>query len=348
MKVFHSPTHRQHAPSLQFVAGSLQAYPEVPERVDRILDALRGRPAFDVTAPAAHPEDGLTQAHDPGLLRFLKEAHATWRGTHPDTGLGLIPDTFAVRSLRARPDNPALQAGYYCFETQTPLFAGTYGAALHAAWCALSGASALLDGEEHAYALCRPPGHHAGRDLYGGYCYLNNAALAACSLATAGRVAVLDIDFHHGNGTQDVFYERDDVDFVSVHAHPDRKYPYFSGREDETGAGRGLGHNRNLPLGPGVGPQTYLNVLSDALAGIGARAPAFIVVSLGVDTCEEDPLGDFALPRAAFTEIGRLLGTPGRPVLVVQEGGYSLDALGECVERVLSGLSGGPQGPDAA
>jgi acetoin utilization deacetylase AcuC-like enzyme len=338
MKVIYPPGHRLHAPTTQFVDGSPGPYPEVPERVDRILDALSSHDGFEMLSPGPQPEEHLARVHDPGFLQFLRGAYEAWQVTHPFDNPGLIPDTFAVRQLHTRPANVLWQAGYYCFETQTPILSGTYEAAVRAAWCALAGAEALLKGDRCAYALCRPPGHHAGPDLYGGYCYLNNAAIAASMLADHGRVAILDIDFHHGNGTQQIFYEREDVTFLSIHADPDRKYPYFSGRADETGAGQGLGHNRNLPLGLGIDLDGYLAVLEDAMGGVRSGRPDFLVVSLGTDICEEDLLGDFCLPREGFREIGRRLSAIDLPNLFVQEGGYSLESMGDCVSGALCGF----------
>ena len=338
MKVIHSEGHRRHAPGVQFVEGALMPYPEVPERVDRILDTLARRDRFHVVPPEPHPEDRLADVHEADFLQFLRGAYEAWQTCHPGTDVGLIPDTFAVRSLGTRPGNLLWQSGYYCFETQTPILSGTYEAAVQAAWCALTGAEAVLEGDRCAYALCRPPGHHAGRDLYGGYCYLNNAAIAASRLANAGSVAILDIDYHHGNGTQQIFYEREDVCVLSIHADPDRKYPYYSGRGDETGTGQGLGHNRNLPLGPGIDLDGYLAVLEDGVVFLRSRRPDFLVISLGTDTCVEDPLGDFCLERGDFQEIGRRLGEMGCPTLFVQEGGYSLESMGDCVSGVLCGF----------
>ena len=340
MKVIYSEEHGKHAPRLQFVGGAMVPSPETPDRVERIRQALQERPGFDVVAPAQGPEDCLQQVHDPGYLAFLSAAHDAWEATGHATDAGLIPDTFAVRHLDARPENLEGQAGYYCFETQTPILSGTFEAAVQSAYCALTGADALLSGEASAYALCRPPGHHASRDLYGGYCYLNNAAVAATRLVDAGPVAIVDIDYHHGNGTKQIFYERDDVTVFSIHADPDRKYPFFSGRASETGAGRGLGQNRNIPLEQGVGLKTYLDAVEDAVEEARSRQPEFLIVSLGVDTCREDPMSDFDLPRKGFPEIGKRLGALGRPTLFVQEGGYNLEAIGACVEGVLGGFAG--------
>ena len=333
MKVIYSPIHRRHAPHYQFIGGGLRPNPEVPERAEAILRAIRG--TYDVLPPRAFSMDAIRAVHDEGYLRFLAHVHAAWvdRGGGDETGL--IPDTFASRLSARIPGDPVHQAGYYSFETQTPILEHTFAAAREAAYCALTGAAMLLEGETSVYALCRPPGHHAAGDLYGGYCYLNHAAAAARYLGAAGRVTVLDVDYHHGNGTQSIFYGSDAVLFVSIHAHPDFEYPYFSGYADETGTGAGLGLNVNLPLAIGSDETRYLETLDRALNDVERFAPAFLVVSLGVDACREDPLGKFDLRVSAFETIGRRLARADLPTLLVQEGGYDLESVGACVQNVL-------------
>jgi acetoin utilization deacetylase AcuC-like enzyme len=266
-----------------------------------------------------------------------------------------------------RCDHPVAAPGYYCFDMSAPIVAGTYAAARAAADAALTGAALLLEGQRAAYALCRPPGHHAGRDMCGGYCYLNNAAIAAEHLATtdhrpptadkadtqhairntrhgsrvthhASRVAILDIDYHHGNGTQQIFYERGDVLFVSIHADPARQYPYFAGYADERGAGEGLGANLNISLRANVADERYLAALDEALAAVRAFDPRFLVVSAGFDTYGGDPIADFALSSAAYPRIGRRIAELGLPTLIVQEGGYAVDALGQNAVGFLRGF----------
>jgi acetoin utilization deacetylase AcuC-like enzyme len=221
---------------------------------------------------------------------------------------------------------------------QTPLTPGTWAAARAAASVAYTAAQCVLGGTSPVYALCRPPGHHAGRAYYGGYCYLNNAALAARCLAGSGRVAILDIDYHHGNGTQDIFYEEDQVLFVSIHGDGNRCYPYFWGYTDETGRGKGKGANLNLPLPLGAEEDAYMASLAIAVEAIKHQDPSFLVVSLGADTHRRDPLGRFELETRDFERIGRRIGRIGTPTLVVQEGGYNLSILGESVAAFLQGL----------
>ena len=333
MKVIYSPNHKRHAPRHQFIGGGLRPNPEVPARVEAILRAIQG--TYEVMPPRAFSMDTVSAVHDAGYLRFLERVHAAWveRGGGGETGL--IPDTFAARVSSRKPRDVVHQAGYYGFETQTPILEHTFAAARDATFCALTGASMLLEGEPSVYALSRPPGHHATRDLYGGYCYLNHAAVAASYLSDGGRVAVLDVDYHHGNGTQSIFYGSDEVLFVSIHADPDFEYPYFSGHADESGAGAGLELNVNLPLAIGTGETRYLETLDRALNEVARFAPAFLVVSLGADVCREDPLGKFDLPVSAFDTIGRRLARADLPTLLVQEGGYDLGSIGACVKNVL-------------
>ncbi len=336
MKIIYSEKHNQHAPPYQFIKDGMVPYPEVPERAERVLQALNARGFTEVIFSRTFAPDAIRAVHDPGYLHYLEHVYAAWVDAGGTSAAGLIPDTFAMRTLRGKPDTLIYQAGYYCFETQTPILEGTYEAALASAGCALIGAELLLEGERAAYALCRPPGHHAGRDVYGGYCYLNNAAIAAAQLSREGRVAILDVDFHHGNGTQDIFYDSNEVLFVSIHTDPNRKYPYFSGFADEEGQGGGRGFSRNFPLEEaGVDEARYLEVLDRALDAVHAFGPAFFVVSLGVDTYQGDPLGDFGLSLEAFTHIGERLGQMGLPTLLAQEGGYDLETVGTCVGNVL-------------
>ena len=336
MKVIYSATHQRHSPPFQFIGGGLKPYPEVPERVEAILRAIEG--TYEVMPPRAYPMDAIRAVHDAGYLRFLERAHAAWVDRGGGSETGLIPDTFAARASSRRPRDPVQQAGYYGFETQTPILEHTFATAREATFCALTGAALLLEGETGVYSLSRPPGHHAAADLYGGYCYLNHAAVAAEYLSAGGRVAVLDVDYHHGNGTQSIFYASDAVLFISIHADPDCEYPYFSGFADEAGAGAGRGLNVNLPLPIGAGDTLYVETLDRALNEVDRFAPAFLVVSLGVDICRRDPLGKFDLPVSTFETIGRRLARGGLPTLLVQEGGYALDTVGACVQNVLDGF----------
>jgi acetoin utilization deacetylase AcuC-like enzyme len=231
--------------------------------------------------------------------------------------------------------------GQYCFDTYTPVMGGTFAAALGGASAALRAAELVGSGSERfVYVLTRPPGHHAERDRCGGYCYFNNAALAAHYLSKWGKVAVLDLDVHHGNGTQHIFYDRADVFTVSIHGDPSGLYPFFSGYTDETGTGPGLGYNLNLPLPAGCGVNEYRPVLATALEEVGRFAPMFLILSYGADTHEADPIGGFKLPTGYYREMGAWVRELMLPTVVVQEGGYNLEVIGNCVVELLGGLAG--------
>jgi acetoin utilization deacetylase AcuC-like enzyme len=231
--------------------------------------------------------------------------------------------------------------GYYCFDPGTPIVEGTWEAAVAAAECALTAAAWVAEGARSAYALCRPPGHHAGRATYGGYCYLNNAAVAAQHLRDHGteRVAVLDVDAHHGNGTQEIFWERSDVLYVSIHGTPETEYPYFLGYEDECGEREGEGFTRNFPVAHDTAWAEYRGVLESALDVVDGFSPGALVVSLGVDTFEGDPISPIALAREHFPLIGARLAALRCPTVFVQEGGYAVDEIGANVVGVLEGFA---------
>jgi acetoin utilization deacetylase AcuC-like enzyme len=330
MKVVYGETHQRHAPEQEFTREGFIPYFECPQRAEAILQTLRESPGFEIIAPGTYPAELLLQIHDPGYLHFLEHVYDAWvKAGEPPSGV--VPVTFAQGGRC--PADLVNQAGYYCFDT-TPIVGGTWEAALAAARCALSGADLLLGGERAVYTLCRPPGHHAAAALCGGYCYLNNAALAAARLG--GRVALLDIDYHHGNGTQEIFYTSDQVFFLSLHADPDRAYPFFWGRADECGAGKGEGCTRNLPLPAGADDRLYLEALDQALGLIRNFGPDFLVLSAGFDLLAGDPLGDFAVTLEGLQRIGERLAGLRLPALVVQEGGYNLERLGPAALNLLA------------
>ena len=330
MKVLYSETHHRHAPAHELTREGYTPYFECPQRAESILRSLRETPGFQIIAPSPHPSESLLSIHDPGYLHFLEAIYPAWvQAGEPASGV--VPVTFAQGGRR--PADLVNQTGYYCFDT-TPIVEGTYAAALEAARCALCAAELLLGGESAVYALCRPPGHHAARALCGGYCYLNNAALAAARLG--GRVALLDIDYHHGNGTQEIFYISDQVLFLSLHADPNYAYPFFWGYADECGAGKGEGYTRNFPLPAGTGDADYLAALDQALALIRNFCPDYLVLSAGFDLLAGDPLGDFAVSLEGLQWIGEKLADLRLPTLVVQEGGYNLENLGPAALNLLS------------
>ncbi len=300
-----------------------RGYEERPARVGALVNAVEETGLFEPVAPRRFPESHIQAVHDRGFVRFLK---ALCRKLPP--GRPVYADTFPRRQPLRKPRGAQADlAGYYCLDAFTPLDEGAYRAARAAVDAALTAAEEVLAGVPLAYALCRPPGHHAETGLYGGFCYFNNAAIAAHHLSQHGRIALLDIDFHHGNGTQEIFYTRQDVLTVSIHGDPTTAYPYFTGFAGETGTADGLGANRNYPLPPETDDETYLATLDKALRRIRRHKPAYLVVSLGLDTLRGDPTGFFSLsPRAPRAIAAKLAGL-GLPTLVVQEGGYSLRNL---------------------
>ena len=284
-------------------------------------------------------EQHVLRAHDQQFVEFLRNAWADWvaAGNRGEA----IPDCWPARRMaQRRPNGIAGRLGYYAMAGETSISAGTWEAASAAVDVALSGASVLRDGARAAFALCRPPGHHAARDLFGGYCFLNNAAIAAQFLRDHGaeRVAVLDVDFHHGNGTQDIFYSRSDVLYVSLHGDPSEAFPYFSGFADEAGADAGEGYNINFPLPRATGFGLWQQTLATALACIRRYSPDALVVSLGVDTFVRDPISFFRLESSDFSTYGGMIGACRIPTLFVFEGGYAVADVGVNVVNVLAGF----------
>ncbi len=348
MRVVHSPLHVGHDPSVEVFSGRQAATYEVGARAEAIRAALAEDAAFRLEPPVEHGTDPILAVHDPGLVRYLETAWDEWRRAEPGAPHALVADTFLHPGLGAagmplrEPSAPGGRIGYWCFDTATAVVEGTWPATRAAVDVALTAADAVLAGDPVAYGLCRPPGHHAGRAAFGGYCFLNNAAIAVEHLvgAGAGRVGVLDVDFHHGNGTQAIFWERPDVPYASLHGDPDRVYPYLTGRADETGGGAGAGATFNQPLPAGTDDATYLAALDRALDWLGGRHDGIVVVSLGIDTYGLDPICDFALTTPAYAEAGRRVAAAGARLVVLQEGGYHLPDLGENVRRWLRGAAG--------
>jgi acetoin utilization deacetylase AcuC-like enzyme len=327
--VYFSPHHRRHAPPDSF---------EEAARIDYLLKAIQDAGIAPLEADDFGLE-AIEAVHSEGLLALLQTAFEDFAilkaGPRPAK-----PDSFAVRRWPVHvPRNIWGRLGYYCSDDLTPILEHTWKAAYGAAQTALSAARAIVQGAPIAYGLCRPPGHHAYRDLYGGYCYLNNAAIAAQWLVSRGRrPAILDLDYHHGDGTQDVFYDRSDVYFCSVHADPKDEYPYYCGYETEQGSGEGEGYTLNLPLPLGTEETSYLRALEIGLIAIDEFAPDVLVVSLGFDSLAGDPEGDFRLETKSFESIGRQLRQINRPLLLIQEGGYRLPALQPALAALLNGL----------
>jgi acetoin utilization deacetylase AcuC-like enzyme len=319
--------------------GELVAPHECAERAEFVLERVRASGLGDVIAPQPCGLEPVLRVHDARFVEFLSSAWDEWvaAGNRGEA----IPDCWPARRMtQRRPDSIVGKLGYYAMAAETSISAGTWEAARASADVALTAAARLAAGEQGAFALCRPPGHHAARDLYGGYCFLNNAAIAAQYLRDHGsdRVAILDVDFHHGNGTQDIFYERSDVFYSSIHGDPREAFPYFSGFADETGAGEGAGYNLNLPLPRGTDFAAWRAALDMALKRVADFAPRALVVSLGVDTFENDPISFFKLRTDDFTRSGRLLGSLRVPTLFVLEGGYAVSEIGVNVVNVLQGF----------
>jgi acetoin utilization deacetylase AcuC-like enzyme len=319
---------------------------ELPMRAELIRAALTADDRFCIVGPSEHGRGPIDAVHDPGLVDFLERAWRDVQKVKPQREA--YPDIFlhpALHENMGRAGEPAhIEAalGYWCFETMTPISEGTYDAAREAVDVALTSLELVTEGEPIVYGLCRPPGHHAPRAAYGGYCFFNNAAIAAHAhaAATGTRVTVLDVDYHHGNGTQQIFYERDDVQYVSLHGDPDRAYPYFAGHADEIGSGRGRGHNLNLPLAVGTNDDAYLAHLQRALGAIEEFDPSLVVVSLGVDTYRLDPISDFGITTEGMYRMGASVAQLDRPMVVLQEGGYHMGDLAANVTAWLEGAGG--------
>ncbi len=311
-----------------------RGYVEAPVRVRSILVALNPSGLFALSRPRPFADKHITAVHDTDLVNYLRRACEEM-----PPGKSLYPYIFPIRNQTRPPKEPSVLSGYYCIDTFTPIHHEAYPAARHGVDCALTAAAQILAGRRIAYALVRPPGHHAERRAFGGFCYFNNNAIAAQFLSAHGRVAILDIDYHHGNGQQEIFYRRADVLTVSIHGHPQFAYPYFTGFEDERGEGEGEGFNCNLPLPETVDGPTYAKALEKALQRIRAFKPQFLVVALGLDTAKGDPTGTWQLLARDFETNGRLIGEMNLPTLVVQEGGYRNRTLGANALGFFKGLA---------
>ncbi|HEY7464858.1 MAG TPA: histone deacetylase family protein [Candidatus Limnocylindria bacterium] len=349
--VVHSDAHLGHSGLTELMAGREIPCYEMPERAIEIERALQSDGGYEFLEPDSFGADPILAVHDASLLEVVERAWTdALAAGDVDGSRPLFPDTFKLAAyvgpmeLPAEPDAAHRRLGAYCFDTATPIVAGTAAAARAAVDVALTAARLVVDGASLAYGLCRPPGHHAARGMLGGYCFFNNAAITAEWLrreAGYGRVAILDVDYHHGNGTQQIFWERGDVLYVSLHADPARAYPYYSGSAAERGAGEGLGATLNLPQPAGTGLDAYAESLELGLEAIRAFAPdAPLVLSLGFDTFERDPIGDLGLRTDDYAAIGSMVGGLGMPVVALQEGGYAIDAIGANAVSFLGGLRG--------
>jgi acetoin utilization deacetylase AcuC-like enzyme len=310
-----------------------RGYVESPVRIAAIRREIDPTNLFEEVPPKQFPDRHILSVHDRGYVGYLERVCQ-----RVGEGRAVYPYVFPIRNAARPPKELEIRAGYYCIDTFTPLDRNAYLAARRAVDCSLTAARALLDRQRLAYALVRPPGHHAERRAFGGFCYFNNAAIAAEELARHAKVAILDLDYHHGNGQQDIFWERGDVLTVSIHGHPNFAYPYFSGFADEKGAGAGLGVNRNYPLDERVDGPKYRETLARALRRVEKHGTEILVVALGLDTGRKDPTGTWDLGSADFTANGRLIGGLRLPTLVVQEGGYRIRNLGVNARCFFTGL----------
>ncbi|HEX7365004.1 MAG TPA: acetylpolyamine amidohydrolase [Dehalococcoidia bacterium] len=310
-----------------------RGYTESPVRIDTILKELNRTDMFQEFEPNRFSEKHIKAVHDSGFVSYLKKVCASL-----EPGASVYPYVFPIRNAARPPKDLSLRAGYYCIDTFTPLSRNAYIAAKRAVDCALAAASKILEGHRVAYALVRPPGHHAERSSFGGFCYLNSTAIAAQYLSNNGKTAILDIDHHHGNGQQSIFYERADVLTISIHGHPNFAYPYFSGFKDEKGIGAGKGYNVNFPLPENIGSKRYREILAEALRRISNFHPRFLVVALGLDTAKGDPTGTWSLSAKDFEVNGSMIGSLYLPTLVLQEGGYGTRVLGINARHFFTGL----------
>ncbi len=338
MKAIYSDRHLRHAPQFYFKAGGLHPHPEKPERAEAIVSVLRdqGYPVEDPRDFGAAPRAAV---HTPEYLGFLETVYGRWSEIDADSP-EVVPNIHPGRHMTSLPTGLVGQVGYFTADLSSPIGPDTWAAACESANVALTATREVLDGADSAYALCRPPGHHAFADMAGGFCFLNNIAIAAQYAVDRGRrPAIVDVDVHAGNGTQGIFYERPDVLTVSLHCDPADFYPFFAGHRHERGAGAGLGRHLNLPLPKGTGDNAYLVALDQALATVRSFGADLLFVALGLDGYEKDPFEGFKITTPGFGRIARGLGEMGLPTVIVQEGGYNCEDLGANVASFLAGFS---------
>jgi acetoin utilization deacetylase AcuC-like enzyme len=342
MKVIYSPDHSQHHIKYEVLGGEIAPCFENPSRAERVAEKFRQLKWAEIVAPSAYDLAHITAVHAPDYVHFLQDCWPEWQ-THHGPDQDALPYVFPQRGLEQRlPQHIDGKLGYYAFDLSAGICAGSWAAIKASADCALSAAEVVGISQRAAFALCRPPGHHASADLMGGYCYLNNAAIAAqfLRLNYFNKVAIVDVDYHHGNGTQAIFYDRDDVLFTSIHGDPEWEYPHFLGYADETGIHHGEGYNLNCPLPlQGTDWHVYSHALNTCLAAVAEFDADCLVVSLGLDTYSEDPMSGFDLQPGDYLEMGALLEGAGLPTVFVFEGGYALDELAQNTANVLQGFN---------
>ena len=329
MKIFYSVQQELHNPPYEGIhEGKCLPSQEVHKQIEHALFGLQKESWAEIQPPQDFGLAPILEIHSAQYLNYLQNAYQAWEPFSPAPGMAFIPYTYGIDHQTAQSLSGMEQGGFFLLDTTVGITGGTYIAAIESAFCALSGARAIAQGEPVAVGLCRPPGHHAGAEICGGYCFLNNAAIAAQWLSDTGKVAILDIDYHAGNGTQDIFYDCSDVLMVSIHADPAREYPYYAGFASETGRGPGIGYHHNFPLTAGTDDALYLDTLNQALALISDFSPNYMVVSVGMDIYKEEPIGDFKVTQNGIRQIGERISALKYPTLIVLEGGYYLPLFG--------------------
>lgn len=337
MDTVYSDAHAVHHASGELISGEFKPAFEMPQRAYNVIDAVREAGLGEIREPEKHGSAPATRVHTERMVRFLETAWDEWVAKRGE--IDAFPLIWPSRSLRdIEPNDIDGKLGFYCADAGTPITAGTWPCVSAGVDVAVTAADMVLNGADSAFAATRPPGHHAGKEIFLGYCYLNFTAIAAQHLIDAGKkkVAILDVDYHHGNGTQDIFYDRDDVLFVSLHADPMEVFPFFAGHADETGTGAGEGYNVNLPLPLGATWDShYAEALDRGIEAVKDFDPDILIVSLGVDTYEHDPIGQICLKREDYARIGKALKGINKPTLFMLEGGYMVDHVGVNVIDVL-------------
>lgn len=348
MRVFHSPDSVRHAPSDYYRRGAIVAHPEQAQRYTLLHNAVV-KTGHDVAAAGDRGLVPVQAVHDAGYLKFLETAWSR-RSEIPGLGTEIGSSHFARPQMSRRPEGLLGQIGYFMADTSTPIQAGTWEAIYGSAQAAIAaGEHVAMGGARAAYALCRPPGHHAYAASAGGFCFLNNTAIAARHVGRllGRRVAILDIDVHHGNGTQGIFYASDDVLTISLHAAPDNYFPFYTGYADEIGEGAGSGYNINMPMPEGTRDAVWLDALARAAGKIREYDPAALVVALGFDASEHDPIGAFKITTKGFEAAAGAIAALGLPTVLVQEGGYLSDVLAENLVSFLAAFEASQGGHGA-
>ena len=337
MKAFYAEEQKRHNPKAFLSSGAPKPNPEQPERVERLVAGAKAA-GCEILRPRDHGLGPIAAVHTPEYLDFLEHIYARWQRI-AEASEEVIPNIHPLARDGRYPASAVGQAGYHMADTACPISGETWDSVRWSAWSAVDAADAVMAGERAAYSLCRPPGHHAFADVAGGFCLVNKYPVAAQHfLKSAARVVILDVDLHHGNGTQGIFYRRADVLTVSIHADPVRFYPFFWGHADERGEGPGLGYNFNLPLERKSGDTEFLAALDAASRRIRAYAPDALVVALGLDAYEGDPFGGLCVSTPGFGRIGEAIAGLGLPTAIVQEGGYLCDALSDNLTAFLTGF----------